>query len=273
MEGILIDDPADPRIADYVGLRDAALSRPERGWFIAEGRIVIEQLVRSPYPVRSLLLIPSRFEALRRSGVLAQVSAPIYVADPSLLKAVAGFDVHRGLLASADRMPPASAPDVLAALPATAATVAILEGITDHENLGGLFRNAAAFGVGAVLLDPTCCDPLYRRSVRVSMGHVLHVPFARLTPWPEAAQRIRRDGWRLLALTPDPSASPLAKVGDDGRPVALMLGGEAHGLTPAALAVAEGTIRIPMAPGVDSLNVATAAAVAFNHLSKRGEGD
>jgi tRNA G18 (ribose-2'-O)-methylase SpoU len=162
VEGTLIDDPADPRVADYVGLRDAALGRPDRGWFIAEGRLVIEQLVRSPYPVRSLLVIPSRFEALRRSGVLAQVRAPIYLAEPSVLEAVAGFDVHRGLLASADRLPPASAAALVAPLRAAGGTVAILEGITDHENLGAIFRNAAAFGVAAVLLDPTCCDPLYR---------------------------------------------------------------------------------------------------------------
>lgn len=269
MDGILIDDPADPRLADYVGLRDAELRRPDRGWFIAEGRFVIEQLVRSPYPVRSLLVKPSRFEVLRRSGLLELLDAagaPVYLAQPAVLNAVAGFDLHRGALASADRLPAADPAAVASAAFAGAGTMAILEGVNDHENLGALFRNAAAFGVGAFLLDSTCCDPLYRRSVRVSMGHVLHVPFARVSPWPGALHALRRDGWRLLALTPDGGAAPLEAVRHDGRPVALLLGTEGPGLTGAALAVAEEAVRIPMAPGVDSLNVATAAAVAFHHL-------
>jgi tRNA G18 (ribose-2'-O)-methylase SpoU len=272
VDGILIDDPADPRVADYVGLRDAELRRPENGWFIAEGRLVVEQLVRSPYPVRSLLVTPSRFEALRRSVALDSVTAPVYLAEPAVLKAVAGFDLHRGVLASGARLPAADPAAVLAPVRATSGVVAILEGVNDHENLGALFRNAAAFGVGAVLLDPTCCDPLYRRSVRVSMGHVLHVPFARVSPWPDSLDVLRRDGWRVLALTPDPMARPLA-ARPDGRPVALLLGGEGTGLTPAALAVADASVRIPMAPGVDSLNVATAAAVAFHHLLLAGRGD
>jgi tRNA G18 (ribose-2'-O)-methylase SpoU len=266
VDGILIDDPADPRVADYMGLRDAELRRPDRGWFIAEGRFVIEQLVRSPYPVRSLLVTPSRFEVLRGSGLLEAAGAPVYLAEPAVLNAVAGFDLHRGALASADRLPAADPAAVSAAAFAGAGTMAILEGVNDHENLGALFRNAAAFGVGAFLLDPTCCDPLYRRSVRVSMGHVLHVPFARVSPWPGALQALRRDGWRLLALTPDSGATPLEAVRHDGRPVALLLGTEGSGLTAGALAVADEAVRIPMAPGVDSLNVATAAAVAFHHL-------
>jgi tRNA G18 (ribose-2'-O)-methylase SpoU len=149
---------------------------------------------------------------------------------------------------------------------ASAGVVAVLEGISDHENLGALFRNAAAFGVGGVLLDPTCCDPLYRRSVRVSMGHVLRVPFARLAPWPDQLATLRRAGWQVLALTPDPAAGPLAGVRPSGRPIALMLGGEGSGLTAAAMAAAEASVRIPMASDVDSINVATAAAVAFHHL-------
>lgn len=266
MDGILIDDPADPRLADYRGLRDADLRRPDRGWFIAEGRLVIEQLLRSAYPVRSLLVTPPRFEALRRSDALAGVRAPVYLAESALLNTIAGFDLHRGLLASADRLPAATVTDVLAPVRTAGGALAILEGLNDHENLGALFRNAAAFGVGAVLLDPTCCDPLYRRTVRVSMGHVLHVPFARVASWPAALDALKQRGWRLLALTPDPAAAPLAAVRRDGRPFALMLGGEAKGVTAPARALAEASVRIPMAPGVDSLNVATAAAVAFHHL-------
>jgi tRNA G18 (ribose-2'-O)-methylase SpoU len=274
----MVTDPADPRLADYVGLRDAELRRPDRGWFIAEGRLVIEQLVRSAYPVRSVLLTPARRAAAAR--LLASVEAPIYLAEPGVLNAVAGFDLHRGMLASADRLPLPSVASVLAGAREAAGArevagarvltrarvVAVVEGVNDHENLGSLFRNAAAFGVGAVVLDPTCCDPLYRRSVRVSMGHVLRVPFARASDWPGELGRMRSDGWRLVALTPLPTAEPLERLRADERPVALILGAEGPGLSAGALALAEERVRIPLAEGVDSLNVATAAALAFHHL-------
>lgn len=256
----MVTDPEDPRLADYVGLRDAQLRHPDRGWFIAEGRLVIEQLVPSAYPVRSVLLSPARRAAASR--LLASVEAPVYLAEQPVLNAIAGFDLHRGMLASADRLPLPSVASVLAG----AQIVAVVEGVNDHENLGALFRNAAAFGVGAVVLDPTCCDPLYRRAVRVSMGHVLRIPFARATNWPGELRRMRTEGWRLVALTPSPTAEPLDQLRADGRAIAVMLGAEGPGLSDGALALAEARVRIPLAGGVDSLNVATAAALAFHHV-------
>jgi tRNA G18 (ribose-2'-O)-methylase SpoU len=176
---------------------------------------------------------------------------------------VVGFHLNRGVLAVADRAAP---PDVRALL-RDARLVAVLEGVGDHENLGALFRNAAALGVDAVLLGPRCSDPLYRRSVRVSMGHVLRVPFAELPgPWPASMALLRAAGLRVAALTPAAGALPLASAGLAGERVALLLGAEGPGLTDEALDAADVRVRIPMAAGVDSLNVATAAAVAFYGL-------
>jgi tRNA G18 (ribose-2'-O)-methylase SpoU len=176
---------------------------------------------------------------------------------------VVGFHLNRGVLAVADRAAP---PDV-AALLRRARLVAVLEGVNDHENLGALFRNAAALGVDAVLLGPRCSDPLYRRSVRVSMGHVLRVPFAELPgSWPASLDIVRAAGLRVAALTPAAEAQPLATAALAGQRVAVLLGAEGPGLTAEALAAADLRVRIPMATGVDSLNVATAAAVAFHAL-------
>src|SRR5579875_3328915 len=250
-----ISDPADSRLADFRDLTDADVRPDRRGIVIAEGVTVVERLVGSPYPVRAVFGVPARVEGLR--SVLEPLDVPVYVADKWLLSEVVGFRVTRGVLASADRLLPVSR----AALLTYARRVAVLEGLNDFENLGALFRNAAAFGVDAVLLDRRCADPLYRRSVRVSMGHVLRVPFAVLDdPWPGALH-----GFTTLALTPDPTATPLREVAVADR-WAVLLGAEGPGLSAASLAAADVRVRIPMAPGVDSLNVATAAAVAFAHL-------
>jgi tRNA G18 (ribose-2'-O)-methylase SpoU len=197
-----------------------------------------------------------------------------------------GFALHRGVVAVAHRPPPTDPARLLAeagAVPrgGTPRLVAALEGLNDHENIGALFRNAAAFGVAGVLLDPACADPLYRRSIRVSVGHVLHTPFARLEPWPSGLDRVRAAGFVVVALAPHPPAGGgvpaigLAELGarlsGSDRPVgvALLLGAEGPGLTDAALAASDMTVTIPMADGVDSLNVATAAAVAFHALAGR----
>jgi tRNA G18 (ribose-2'-O)-methylase SpoU len=264
-EPITVDDPGDPRLRDYVGLTDAELRRrveQEHGMFIAEGELVIRQLVASPYPVRSVLVTPPRFDRLR--DVLAPLDAPVYVAGREVMETVAGFAIHRGAVASAARLPH---PEPLALLRA-ARTVAVLEGLNDHENIGALFRNAAALGVDAVLLSPTCADPLYRRSVRVSMGCVLRVPFATISPWPAALADIAREGFDVAALTPAADADPVSALDGAGR-VAVLLGAERHGLSDAALAAASRRVRIPIRPGVDSLNVATAAAIAFHRLDAR----
>jgi tRNA G18 (ribose-2'-O)-methylase SpoU len=261
------DDEAldDSRLADFRDLTTAD-RRPDRpggrGLVIAEGTIVVRRLLGSPYPVRALLGVRRRLEEL--DDVLGAVDVPAYEVSADAMARVIGFHLNRGVLASADRCPTPSLGSMLAG----ARVVAVLEGVNDHENLGSIFRNAAALGVGAVLLGPRCADPLYRRSVRVSMGHVLRVPFAPLPDWPSGLDLLRHHGYRVLALTPAPDATPLHLVdsgggaGGSGR-VALLLGAEGPGLSPEALAAADERVTIPMPDGVDSLNVATAAAIAF----------
>jgi tRNA G18 (ribose-2'-O)-methylase SpoU len=253
-----ITDAADPRLADFRDLTDADVRPDRRGIVIAEGVNVVERLAASPYRTRAVVGVPARIAALR--PVLEPLDVPVYAVDKWLLSAVVGFRVTRGVLASADRPDPVEP----AALVRSARRIAVLEGLNDFENLGALFRNAAAFGVEAVLLDERCADPLYRRSVRVSMGHVLRVPFAVLPdPWPQAVAGLADH--TVLALTPRGEVA-LRDVAVPER-WAVLLGAEGPGLTDAALAAADRRVRIPMASGVDSLNVATAAAVAFAHLA------
>jgi tRNA G18 (ribose-2'-O)-methylase SpoU len=252
---------ADPRLDDFRHLTDADVRPDRRGLVIAEGVKVVERLATSPYRMRAVLGVPDRIAALR--PVLEPLDVPAYAVDKWLLSEVVGFRVTRGVLASADRGAPHEAAELLR----TARRVAVLEALNDFENLGALFRNAAAFGLDAVLLDPRCADPLYRRSVRVSMGHVLRVPFAVLPgAWPASLALLRE--FTVLAMTPDASATPLRDVPVPKR-WAVLLGAEGPGLSADALAAADLPVRIPMAPGVDSLNVATAAAVAFAWLAGR----
>jgi tRNA G18 (ribose-2'-O)-methylase SpoU len=259
MDLVEIDDAADPRLADFRNLTDADVRPDRRGVVIAEGVNVVERLVASPYRMRAVIGVPARIDALR--PVLEPLDVAVYQLGKWLLSEVVGFRVTRGVLASADRGAPRDAADLLR----SAQRVAVLEGLNDFENLGALFRNAAAFGLDAVLLDPRCADPLYRRSVRVSMGHVLRVPFAVLPgAWPESLALLR--DYTVLAMTPDPSATPLREIEAPQR-WAVLLGAEGPGLSAGALAGADRRVRIPMASGVDSLNVATAAAVAFALLT------
>jgi tRNA G18 (ribose-2'-O)-methylase SpoU len=262
---LTIDDPRDPRVAEYTGLTDAALRRGiELGGrlFIAEGELVIRRLVRSPYPIRSVLLTAERYDRL--AGDLEGVNAPIYLARQSVMDAVTGFPIHRGAVASASRLPLPPVDELLVG----ARNVAILEGLNDHENVGAVFRNAAAFGLDAVLLSPTCADPLYRRAVRVSLGHVLSMPFAFVDQWPDELVAMAAAGWETVALTPAGSR-PVDDLDDLIGPVAVLVGAEGPGLSDAALAAAGRRLRIAIADGVDSLNVATAAAIAFHHLARR----
>ncbi|MGH9067989.1 MAG: TrmH family RNA methyltransferase [Acidimicrobiales bacterium] len=272
---IPIDDPSDDRVADYVGLTDAAARR--QGVVIAEGVLVIRQLLRSPYRPRSLLVTPARLRDLAGDLAALGVAAdlPVYLAGREVIGSVVGFDLHRGAVAAADRLAPTALDRLLAGSAERRASprlVAVVEASNDHENLGALFRNATALGVDAVLLSPSCADPLYRRSVRVSMGHVLHLPFARLDDWEVGLGRLTAAGFTIVALTPDPAALPLGQL-DPADPafarLAILVGAEGPGLTGQALARAHHRARIPMTAGVDSLNLATAAAIAFHHFARQ----
>ncbi|MFH8434904.1 TrmH family RNA methyltransferase [Streptomyces sp. NPDC018007] len=258
---ITIDDPADPRLSDYTGLTDVELRRrrePAEGLFIAEGEKVIRRARQSGYEMRSMLLSAKWVDAMR--DVIDESPAPVYAVAPELAERVTGYHVHRGALASMQRKPLPAADELLT----TARRVVVMESVNDHTNIGAVFRSAAALGMDAVLLSPACADPLYRRSVKVSMGAVFSVPYARLEAWPKSLGTVREAGFRLLALTPDAKATSI----DEAAPhrlerVALMLGAEGDGLSTRALAAADAWVRIPMAHGVDSLNVGAAAAVAF----------
>ncbi|MFD5030486.1 TrmH family RNA methyltransferase [Streptomyces sp. NPDC058405] len=260
-ELITVDDPDDPRLRDYTGLTDVELRRrrePAEGLFIAEGEKVIRRAGQAGYAMRSMLLSAKWVDTMR--DIIDEVPAPVYAVSPELAERVTGYHVHRGALASMQRKPLPTTAEVLR----TARRVAVMEAVNDHTNIGAIFRSAAALGMDAVLLSPDCADPLYRRSVKVSMGAVFSVPYARLDGWPTALDAVREAGFRLLALTPDEKATPM----DEAAPhrlerVALMLGAEGDGLSRRALDAADEWVRIPMAHGVDSLNVGAAAAVAF----------
>ena len=252
-----VEDPADARLAELAGLTDArarAVTEAEHGCFVVEGLVALETAVASPYPLRSVLTSARKRD--RVLGIVGDVDVDVFVGSDELLEGVTGFRIHRGVVASAGRLPLPDPADLVR----DADLVAVLEGITDHENLGALFRNAAALGIDAVLLDPTTADPLYRRSVRVSLGHVLRVPWTRTGAMPGALDVLGAAGFTIVALTP----SGDTEVRDtSGQRVAWLLGTEGDGLSAGALDAADVRARIPMAPGVDSLNVATAAAIAF----------
>ncbi len=222
---------------------------------------MIRQLLRSHYPVRAVLVTDQGLAALEED--LPDIDAPVYRVSQALMTTVTGFHFHRGALASAERRPH---PD-LATVVERADLVLMAEGVTDNENLGALFRNAAAFGVGGVVLDSTSADPLYRRSVRVSMGQVLRLPFTRVGDSVEAIVRLQGLGFEILALTPGGSAEDIRTVARRPRQV-LLVGAEGPGLSGAALRAADRRLRIAMTCDVDSLNVATAAAVALHHLAR-----
>jgi tRNA G18 (ribose-2'-O)-methylase SpoU len=266
---VVVADPDDPRLVDYRSLTDVALRtrvEPAAGLFIAEGELVIGRALRAGYRPRSLLLAPRWLDALLPLLAAAAPDVPVYLAEPAVLQRVTGFNVHRGALAAFERKPLPAPAAVLAG----ARRVVVVENVNNPTNLGAMLRSAAALGMDALLLDPRSCDPLYRRSVRVSMGEALTMPHARLLGWPGALADVRGAGFRLLALTPDPGATPIDAVrpAPDDR-LAVLLGAEGPGLTAGALAEADDAVRIPMAPGVDSLNVAAAAAVAFYALGRR----
>ncbi|HEX6685904.1 MAG TPA: RNA methyltransferase [Candidatus Limnocylindrales bacterium] len=260
----VITDPDDERIADYRALTDVELRtrwEPPHGLFIAEGELVLRRALRAGYPPRSFLVEAKRLTQIEDLERLA----PIYGASAEVLEQITGFHVHRGVLASFRRLPLPPASEVLAA----ARRVVILEDINNHTNLGAIFRGVAALDFDAVLLSPTCADPLYRRSVRVSMGEVFAIPYVTLAPWPDGLKLVRDSGYSLLALTPDPESVALQELSAAQRQrPALLLGAEGPGLSRSALQASDVRVRIPMHRGVDSLNVAAATAVACWELTR-----
>jgi tRNA G18 (ribose-2'-O)-methylase SpoU len=221
--------------------------------------LVVQRMLASRFRPRALLGTDRRLAEL--AADLDTVDAPYYRAEAAVMASVVGFHLNRGVLASASRPPELTVSQVLDG----ARTVAVLEGVNDHENLGSIFRNAAGLGVDAVVFGTGCADPLYRRAVRVSMGHALLVPYAWAQPWPKDLELLRDNGFRLLAMTPDPSAHSLAEAMSavTGEKVAVLVGAEGPGLTEPAMRASDLRVRIPMSRGTDSLNVATAAALAF----------
>jgi tRNA G18 (ribose-2'-O)-methylase SpoU len=270
-----ITGSADPRIADYVRLRDVELRKSleaERGLFVAEGEKVIRRAVAAGYAVRSVLLTARWVDSL--ADLLDGLAAPVYVVSDEVVEGITGFAVHRGALASLERRELPSVDALLSGVgPAPAPRrIVVLEDLVDHGNVGAIFRCAAALGVDAVVLSPRCADPLYRRAVKVSMGAVFAVPYARMTDWHAGLAGLRARGFQTLALTPDESATPTGEVRLGDR-VALLLGSEGDGLSSRWLREADQAVRIPMSPtaaalGVDSLNVVAAAAIACHDLTR-----
>ncbi len=275
---IEIQDAGDPRLGDYLRLTDVALRRnteAEHGLFMAEGEKVIRRAVGAGYPVRSVLVTPGRLAAI--APLADALDGPVYLVPPAVAEQVTGYHVHRGALAAMDRKPLPAVADLLAGVTAGAGTgrIVVLEDLVDHGNVGAVFRCAAALGIDAVVLSPRCADPLYRRAVKVSMGAVFAVPYARMTDWYGGLAQLRAGGYLLLALTPDQSAPALDELPLPGR-AALLLGTEGDGLSGRWLGEADQAACIRMsaaaiAQGVDSLNVVAAAAVACHSLLRAGQ--
>ena len=264
MNLIPVDDPADPRLSDYLQVRERDLTG-RGGRFIAEGAVVLEKLVAAGrHPVRSVLVAQNRLAGLapRIAGLAPQV--PVYVAGQAVMDAAVGFQIHRGVLAVGERAE-LSADALLASLPREALVVGLF-GIANHDNMGGLFRNAAAFGADAVLLDGQCCDPLYRKAIRVSVGAALTTPFARIGEAVELARALAGRGFELIALSPA-GEQRLSDLAPAPRQAALF-GAEGPGLAPAVMALSR-TVAIPMAGGFDSLNVATTSGIVLHRLTER----
>ena len=257
-----VADPDDPRLDDFRDLNSVD-RRPDlpsgKGLVIAEGVLVVQRMLASRFTPHALLGTERRLAELKTD--LAGTAAPFYRVSAEVMAKAVGFHLNRGVLAAARRVPELSVAQVTDG----ARTVAVLEGVNDHENLGSVFRNAAGLGVDAVVFGSGCADPLYRRAVRVSMGHALLVPYAWATDWPAELLALKRKGFRLLAMTPSSEAQALPEAMAAARDerVAVIVGAEGPGLTPATLRLSDVRVRIPMSRGTDSLNVATAAALAF----------
>jgi tRNA G18 (ribose-2'-O)-methylase SpoU len=257
-ELIEVTDAGDPRLADYVDLRDVSLRKhleSTHGLFLAEGEKVVRRALETGHAPRSFLMAPRWLDDL--ADVLGPADAPCYVVTERLAEEVTGFHVHRGALASLHRAPLPPVADVLAG----ASRLVVLEDLVDHTNIGAIFRNAAALGFDAAVLAPRCADPLYRRAIKVSMGTVFSLPYARFDDWAGAMDLLRAHGFTSLALTPGEDSVNIASLGVPDRP-ALVIGAEGEGLSERWLRGADVRVSIPMTAGIDSLNVAAATAVA-----------
>ncbi len=305
-----IADPADPRVAIYANLKDRQLSAmgdadddsrtasgknadaPSGlgGFFMAEGELVVRTLAHSAYQTHSLLLTPTRLQTMRDAIDALPTSTPVYLVEQPVMDQIVGFHIHRGVLAAARRPPVHVTHDLdrLLAPPSPAAAprvLVVLEDLANHDNVGGIFRSVAALigpANSGVVLSPACCDPLYRKSIRVSIGAALLVPWAaapRSTPWAQVLSRVKQAGYTLVALALDPRARDLRDIdpaklsGTNARPgssarIALLLGAEGPGLSPESLAQADVVARIPMDPSMDSLNVSVAAGIALHWLGR-----
>jgi len=260
-----LESPGDPRVADYRDVPDRELLRA-RGLFVAEGRLVVERLIeQGRYRVRSLLLSDVARAALAPAVARLAPDVPVYICAAAHFEHIAGFHVHRGCLALVERPRPASIDEVLR----DARLVVVLEDVANADNVGGVFRNAAAFGADAVLLNRASCDPLYRKAIRTSMGATLTVPFARIDDWPGGLAEVAARGWTIVALTPRQPSVPLDEFARLGLPdrLALVVGAEGPGLSEGAAASAAFRVRIPMTSAVDSLNLAVATGIALSTLS------
>ena len=271
MTPIPITDPDDPRVAEFRHLNDSAIRRQleapssfHQGILVAEGWLAVERLLPSRHPVRAVLIDDARRDRVAEllGGRPSRANFPLYAAERAVLDAIVGFPMHRGIVAVAERGRPQLSSQVIG----RARRMVVLEGVNDAENLGAICRNAVALGADALLVDPTSADPLSRRSIRVSTGHALALPHARLA-WPEGLHQLTAAGVRVIALTPSPDAQPVdeVEIGPEER-VALLFGAEGPGLSEDALRLASERVRIPMAGHVDSLNIAAASAIATHRL-------
>ena len=270
MPVIRIDDPADARLEDYRNVPDPELIE-KRGVFVAEGRLVVARLLgESRFRARSVLITDAARRAMSdvlNSGAWTADDLPVYVVPQWIINAVTGFNIHRGCLALGERSVVPGWQEVAS----HARRLIVIERVSNADNVGAIFRHAAAFGVDAVLLEGGCTDPLYRKAIRTSMGAALQVPFARMEPWPFALGELHDQGWSLVALSPTGEQTLPQAVERLGAKTAIVLGHEGDGLSPEALAACDLHARIPMAPGVDSLNVATACAIALYELTRNSD--
>ena len=265
MSPTIITDATDDRVRDFTSLTDVDLRKvrePAEGLFLAEGEKVIRRAYEAGYLPRSALMTDRWYSSI--GDIVEASGCQSFIAPDATVEAITGYRVHRGALMSFERKTLSRSEDLIA----HARRIVILEDLVDHTNVGAIFRNAGALGVDAVLVTPSCADPLYRRSIKVSMATVFAVPWTRIDPWPDALNMVKSAGFTCLSMTPDPSAASIHDVNRDQR-IAVLLGTEGAGLSDAAFDACDVRVRIPMSGGVDSLNVSAASAITFFALAER----